>query len=72
MNQPQTEIRQGEATSFPFRSERMFSIGHEWFFATREGIDKGPFLNREQAEGALSEFIIACMHGKPTTPAQPA
>ena len=64
MNNAQTQIRKGEATSHPFRSERMFSIGHEWFFATREGVDKGPFLSREQAESALSDFIAICIRGK--------
>ena len=72
MNQSLTKTRKGEATSYPFRSERMFSIGHEWFFATREGTDKGPFLNRDQAESALSEFIVVCMHGRSSLPAQPA
>jgi hypothetical protein len=56
--------RKGEARGFPFRSERMFSVGHEWFYATREGIDQGPFLSRNQAENALSSFIALCLREK--------
>lgn len=68
MNNP----RKGEATGHPFRSERMFSIGHEWFYATREGVDQGPFLSREQAENALSNFINLCLRGKSEQAGQPA
>jgi hypothetical protein len=59
------QLREGESQSYPFRSERMFSIGHEWFFSTREGIDQGPFSSRGQAEEALAEFIVSCLHGRP-------
>lgn len=52
------KLRNGETSIHPFRSERMFTIGHEWFFATREGPEQGPYTSRELAERALSTFII--------------
>lgn len=50
------ENRKGESGPTPFRSGRMFSIGAEWYFATREG-DKGPFPSREEAEAELALYL---------------
>ena len=40
-----------------FRSNRFFSGNGQWYFATREHIDIGPFIRRDQAEAALERFI---------------
>ena len=42
-----------------FRSDRFFSGNGQWYFATREHIDIGPFPRRELAEAALQQFIAA-------------
>jgi hypothetical protein len=44
-----------------FRSNRLFTVNHVWHFATREGENKGPFQDRQQAELALAAFIAQCM-----------
>ena len=51
--------RRRQDTSHPpaFRSSsRVFSVGNEWYFSTREGSDEGPFDTREEAEAALALF----------------
>ena len=50
--------RKGESSSQSrFRANRLFTSGSAWYFSTREGRDQGPFINKEQAEIAISEFI---------------
>ncbi len=50
------ENREGESGPAPFRSGRMFSIGTDWYFATREG-DRGPFRTREEATAELALYM---------------
>ncbi|MBZ2170124.1 MULTISPECIES: DUF6316 family protein [Marinobacter] len=52
-----THRRTGEAGPTPFRSSRFFSVGSQWYFATREGFDSGPFASRERAETGLRRFL---------------
>jgi len=40
-----------------FRAKRLFSSGSAWYFSTREGKDRGPFMSKEQAQNAIIEFI---------------
>ncbi|MCK9529660.1 MAG: DUF6316 family protein [Gammaproteobacteria bacterium] len=49
--------RQGEDRPVPFRSGRLFSVGDKWYFATREGLDHGPFDSRADAEAELRLFL---------------
>jgi len=49
--------RHGEAEGVYFRSNRLFTANHEWYFATREGENKGPYPSRQHAEVALAIFI---------------
>ena len=50
--------RAGENTTLSrFRANRLFSSGSAWYFSTREGREQGPFLNKEQAQKAIAEFI---------------
>jgi hypothetical protein len=39
-----------------FRSERIFSMNGNWYFATREG-EQGPFASRTRAEAGLARFL---------------
>lgn len=49
--------RQGEDRQSYFRSDRMFTVGHSWYSATREGVDMGPYRDRGEAETALALFV---------------
>lgn len=49
--------RKGEAGTVPFRSGRFYSVGSEWFFAIRRGVDQGPYKSKEKAREALVNFI---------------
>ncbi len=49
--------RKGETGGIPFRTGRFFSVSGQWFFASREGVDHGPYLSRPEAEKALSNFL---------------
>jgi hypothetical protein len=55
-----TVNRLGESCPVPFRSGRFFNVGSQWYFACREGFDKGPFESRQRAERALQEHITRC------------
>ncbi len=51
--------RLGENERFTYRSGRFFNVGNEWYFATREGVDQGPFDTREDAEVAALSYVRA-------------
>jgi len=53
--------RRGETGGLYFRCNRLFTANHSWYFATREGENKGPFKHRKQAELALAVFIARRM-----------
>ena len=53
------QYRQGETGNVPFRTGRIFNVGMEWFFMTREGIDRGPYVDKQDAEVGLTLFIRA-------------
>ena len=40
-----------------FRADRLFMTNGEWYFATREGVDRGPYGSRDEALRALAAFI---------------
>jgi hypothetical protein len=44
-----------------FRSDRYFTVGHEWYVSIREGKDMGPFLERDDAEMALACHVTECL-----------
>ncbi|MGD8484144.1 MAG: DUF6316 family protein [Thioalkalispiraceae bacterium] len=52
-----TQNRRGESGSTPFRTGRIFNVGAQWYFATREGVDHGPYTDKSDAEAELSLFI---------------
>ena len=41
-----------------FQTGRFAQQDSEWFYLTREGVQRGPFKRREDAEGDLTAFII--------------
>ncbi|MDH5409047.1 MAG: DUF6316 family protein [Gammaproteobacteria bacterium] len=49
--------RFGEEGSVPFRTERIYKVGNEWYFSIRKGTDQGPFETEEQAKAAMVEFV---------------
>lgn len=61
------KARQGEFGPIPFRSGRFFNIGNEWYFACREGMDRGPYSSRVMAERALDEHIKNCQNVREVT-----
>lgn len=51
--------RKGESTEHvKFRVQRIFSIGHAWYFSTREMIDQGPFISKDLAQKAVDSYIL--------------
>ncbi len=49
--------RQGELGAVPYRSGRFFYIDSKWYFACREGRERGPYDSKEEAETALLAYI---------------
>ena len=49
--------RFGEEGPVPYRTERIYSVGGEWFFSVRKGTDHGPFKSEEEAKAAMVEFV---------------
>lgn len=49
--------RNGEIGEIPFRSDRFFSVGNQWYFSTREGFDSGPYANKKRAQESLQRFL---------------
>lgn len=69
----QEEIRQGESGRPPARAERFFEKDQYWYYATREGVDIGPFDTFSDAVAgcaAFIEFISEDNPGFPSTLAQ--
>lgn len=45
------------ANHMKFRSDRLFSSDSAWYFSTREGENFGPFINKKEAQNAITDFI---------------
>ena len=52
-----TSNRAGEQGSVPARHGRYLQKEGYWYYATREGVDIGPFDSREDAETGVGEFV---------------
>jgi hypothetical protein len=48
--------RANEACGEWNRSERVYAIGSQWYFHTREGIDVGPYPDRATASDEVARF----------------
>ncbi len=49
--------RQGEDAYAWFRSNRFYKVKDYWYFATREGVDFGPFKSQAEADEALKNYM---------------
>jgi len=49
--------RIGEDQNIPLRNERYFCVNGIWYFETRGGKQKGPFINKQEMEAELLFFI---------------
>lgn len=52
--------RRGEKGHVPYRTGRFFTADSQWFFASREGMDHGPYVSKSYAETALKQYIDNC------------
>lgn len=50
-------IRRGEQEKVWFRTQRYFSVGSDWYVATREGVDVGPFKSRTEAASSIGRYL---------------
>jgi hypothetical protein len=58
--------RKGESSKTWFRTDRFFTIGVDWYVATREQRNLGPFRTKFAAEQGLVRYIIDMKnHRKP-------
>ncbi len=51
------QFRKGEAVQTRFRADRIFTVGDDFYFNTREGKDVGPFPSRPSAERGVALYI---------------
>lgn len=49
--------RKGEGDKTWYRTDRCFRVGEDWYIATREGKDIGPFKSRVTAERSAERLI---------------
>ncbi len=50
-------VRKGEVDRVWFRADRCFSVGPDWYIATREGKDVGPFRTRAEAVSSVERYL---------------
>lgn len=62
-NQRQQRAEDTESKPF-FRSDRIYNRGQEWFYATREGKEQGPFVSFDDALDHLNAFIAEILARK--------
>lgn len=55
--------REGEELQSWLRSSRFYSLDGGWYFTTREGIDFGPFPDRNEARKELENYISSTAAG---------
>ena len=49
--------RTDERAKSYFRSNRFFSSNGQWYFATREATNAGPYATKPAAEAALVDYL---------------
>ncbi len=47
----------GEEDRLHFQMDRLVQQNGEWFYMTREGVERGPFDSKEDAEGDMMLYI---------------
>lgn len=50
-------IRKNEPEKTWFRGERCFSADGQWYLATREGVNIGPFSDQRAAQRSISLYL---------------
>jgi hypothetical protein len=51
--------RRGETPRTYYRADdRCFTSDDKWYFATREGVDVGPYATREAAKAGIGRLIM--------------
>ena len=53
--------RRSEGYAPFFRSDRYFTVGHEWYVTKREGGHLGPYLSADEAEYALAKHVAVLL-----------
>jgi hypothetical protein len=48
----------GEDSKFYFKTDRFIVQNGEWYYMTREGVERGPFESREAAERDSAMYIL--------------
>jgi hypothetical protein len=56
--------RFGEKGQAPLRTGRIYSVGTEWYAATRGGEDLGPFTSEEEARLAVGDYLTELLEGE--------
>lgn len=57
--------RTGESGQQPDRNPRFFQKDGYWYYATREGVNIGPFDNLQAAGAGASAYIDFILHAEP-------
>ena len=50
--------REGETEKSWLRCNRFYILKDQWYFSTREGLDHGPFANKEEAQEKLGLYLL--------------
>ena len=61
---PPEPVRGGETYKRWYRAERFFQVDGVWFFATREGIDVGPFDSEADAKNHERQLVSLLIKAK--------
>ncbi len=51
------QVRKSEENKAWFRVSRFYCLDNAWFFSTREGIDLGPYVTKQDAERELNLLV---------------
>ncbi len=52
-----TRINDANDTTIHFQTGRFIQQNGEWFYTTREDVERGPFLSKEDASDDLKAYI---------------
>ncbi len=52
-----TRSTDGKDEKLHFQMDRLVQQNGEWFYMTREGVERGPFESKEDAEGDMIAYI---------------
>jgi len=63
-----TQSRSGETGHHPFRCGRLYVSNSAWYFLTRGGSSRGPFVSAQKAEHALKHHLQQMKNLKETFP----